>query len=111
MDINTEPVGMGSRYIKRLDATMFAEMVLGNTRVECIGRERILTFDQAKIISRNKQMQKTAHVANAAVTSSSLNCSWRVDFELHGATMAATFVRCHTAPLIQTAIWLLAGIA
>lgn len=90
---------------------MFAEIVLRDTRVEGIGRKRSLTFDQAEIISRHKQMQKTAHVADAAVASSSLNCSWRIDFELHGATMAATLVRCHAAPLIQTAIWLFAGIA
>ena len=102
---------MGAWHIKGFDAAVLAEMMLCNARVKSVGRDLVCTLQQAKILARHEQVQKAAHVADAAVTACRLYIGRRLDFKLNAATMTTTLVCRHTATLRQTAMWLFAGIA
>ena len=97
IDINAQSFRMRPRYIKGLDATVLAETVFRDLRIERIGRQIVLAPQQTKIVARNEEMQVTAHVTNAAITSCSFDSCRRVDLKLHFAAVAPASMRGHAS--------------
>ena len=114
-NIDTVAVRIRARNIERLDATTAAEEMLGNSRVELIGGNVILTADEREIIFSYNQMQVSAHTANTAIALIDLENSWCLDFEFDAAAVTAACVNSHLSfgsPFfLQTASKLLAGMA
>lgn len=102
---------MRPRHVKRLYPAVPAECVLCDTRVKRVRRQFILTRDQAELAVRHEQMQETAHVADTAIAPRRLDVPRRINFKAHTAAVAATLVSRHFPFFLQTARWLLAGIA
>ncbi len=71
-------------------------MMFRDACIECICRNRILALQQAEIISRHKQVQETALLADAAVAFSCLDNGWCVDFEFHRTAVTAARMYCHS---------------
>jgi len=111
VDVDTQAIRMRSRHIKWLYPAVPAKCVLRYTRIERVRRQFILTRDQAEIAVRHEQMQETAHVTDAAIAPRRLNIPRRIDFKSHAAAVATTLVSRHLPFFLQTARWLLAGIA
>lgn len=98
--VDTDSVRVRSRYIKRFDSAMAAEIVLRYSGVEGIGSHVVLATDQTKILLPDDQMQETAHSANAAIAILSFDIRRRIHFKSYFATVAAAFVCRHFfAPL------------
>ena len=102
---------MGTWHIKGFDAAVLAEMMLCNAGVKGVSRDLVFSLQQEEILARHEQVQKTTHMADAAITARRLNIGRRLDLKLNAAAMTATLVCRHCATLCQTAMWLFAGIA
>ena len=95
MNIDAESVRVRSRYIERLDAAESTEMMLRDTSIECVGRNRILALQKPKIIPRYEKVQETALLADAAVTFRRLDIGRRLNLEFHRTAVATSHVSCH----------------
>ncbi len=102
--VYAEPVGMRARHIERFDAAVSAEIMLGNPGIKRVGRNRVVTLQQAEVTSGNKQMQESTHTTNAAIASGCLNRSRRVDLESDSTAMTTAIVRGHADSFFQTAM-------
>lgn len=49
VDVDIDTVWIRARDIERFDTAGFAEFVLGNAAVECVGLERLFTFKQFEV--------------------------------------------------------------
>ncbi len=94
---------MRSGNIVGFDPAMPAKIVARDTGIECIGFNRVLALDEAKILPRYKKVQKTAHTADTAITARRRNVGRRINFELYLAAVAAALMRCHLSLPCQTA--------
>ena len=65
--IQVHPVWMGAGNIKRMNATNFAEVVLGLTRIECVGRQGFIIREQFKIFLGNDHMQESLLLADRTI--------------------------------------------
>jgi hypothetical protein len=95
---------MRSRHIEGFDSTLTAKAVLRNPGIERIRSQRFLAREQAKILVSYEQVQVSAHTADTAVAPCGLDILWRIDLELHAATMTATAMSRHDDSFLQTAI-------
>src|SRR5450631_3098307 len=69
--------------------------MLGNLRVERIGRERFTTADQLEPVGRHDQMQISIFAADRAIAVRDFECRGRNYFEADAAAMTAAHVCTH----------------
>src|SRR4051794_31656991 len=63
-DIDAQLIGVRSALVVRVDAAHRAEMLLGDARVEAVGRELVLTLRDAKRVRRRGYRDGPAHPAD-----------------------------------------------
>lgn len=74
---------------------MAAKEVLGDTRIERVGMQRILALQQAKGPLRYEKMQKSGLATNAAIALSSSDLPRRINLKPDAAAVATTRMRRH----------------
>ena len=65
--VDVDLVRVGTRHIERMNAAVFAERVLRNAGVECVGRKVILAADSFELLGRDDQMPEALLGADRAV--------------------------------------------
>src|ERR1051326_1104040 len=78
----------------RIDAAMFAEIMLRDARIPLIQRKRILAFGEPKLLFRQAQHDCVLAAAKRAVAPQA-GRQLAFDFELHRAAMARSFMYAH----------------
>lgn len=74
-------------YVKALDATNFAELVLGTVRVERVGCQAIRALKEFEISSGYHEVNVLLFLANAAVAFNAVETSRRLNLEAYFATV------------------------
>ena len=92
VDVDINPIGIGTWNIKRLDATNPAKTVLGHPTVKGVGLQLLLPGEQAELAAGNDQVQVTGFGTDRAIAILDLDIRIGLNFKLYGATVAASLV-------------------
>jgi len=90
MPVHTPRIGVGTRPVKALDATMAAEQMLCSTCTEAVGGEGLLAPLEYKIAVRDNQMEKAGARTHRAIAVEQIDTWRRVEAETNRSAMAAT---------------------
>ncbi len=91
--VYADALGVRAGHIERLDAAVCAKQMIGDTRVETITREVVLSPNQTEPRCRNDQMQVAAPSADRAIAFVHLQRARCVHLETHASTVTSTPVR------------------
>ena len=91
-DIDADPVGVGARDVKGLDATVGAKTVLGDTGVECVGGEVLFTLNEPESGGGHNQMEVGGHRTDRTIAELGFDLRRRVHLEPDPTTVAAAGV-------------------
>jgi hypothetical protein len=65
--VDCDAVRLGARHIERVHPAMQAKCVLGHTRTECIGGQRVLAAQQFEILRCHRQVEDALLCADGAI--------------------------------------------
>jgi hypothetical protein len=65
--VDIDHVGIGSRYVKRMNAAGAAKRMLGHVSVEGISGQMIATVEYLELVCRDNHVQQTLHRAHRAI--------------------------------------------
>jgi hypothetical protein len=92
IDVHVDAIRIRAWGIERLDPTDTAKRVAGNTGIEVVGRERVVSLYQPEPAQRYDEMQKPAFAADGAIAAIHFQVGRRFNLEPDPAAMTAASV-------------------
>jgi hypothetical protein len=90
--VDTDPVGVRTRHVERLDTAGLTKVVLGDTGVEGVGGEVFFSADNSEFRSRYDQVEIGGHGADGAVAEPDLDLRGSFNLEPNFAAMTTAAV-------------------